>query len=231
MAISYTSGQQLGAGVVGASSKTYSMVVPSGTKLALLSFTGNAGGVVTVSSVSRDGQSFTVVGASDEPSRWHWCYALVQPNSGTNDVTITFSGNTDYMSACCDYYAADGTLSLGTPSAVGNDGGTATVTQSVTVGGSTSWLVGGVMQSFGNSPNGGTGTTERTNSSDLHCSHCDSNGIVGTGSQSLEMTGVVGTRLVVVEVLEAGGGGGGGSILPLVAVDMANIANMQDMRG
>lgn len=193
--------QALGSGGVGATTKTYSIVVPSGCTRLFFAFVGPFTGLgTTVTSVVRDGQTFTEVGNTQsvpDPGRDTYLFALNSPNSGTNDVTVTWSASVDYMSAISTCYDSSGVL--GTAS-VTKESDTRT-TGTVTVAQTNSWLVGLGQVQFGVPPTAGPGTSVVGSATDGYIGFIDSNGTVGSGSQSLNVDGP-GTAWAIVAELE-----------------------------
>lgn len=110
---------------------------------------------------------------------------LVAPATGSNTIAVS-------SSSACGAVAVSytGVKQTGVPdsSNVNNNAvGTNSLTTSTTVVASNCWLVGGASDNAGTGASGGTGTTLR-DFVDNGVNMGDSNGTVGTGSQSLVFT-------------------------------------------
>lgn len=114
-------------------------------------------------------------------------FYLLNPASGTNNVVVTANSSADVIDGASASYT--GVSQSGFPDASGSSGvqTTATITQAVTTIADNCWLVGA---GWGNTAVGaGTGTTERSKTSDNRCGIFDSNGAkTPPGSFSLQVT-------------------------------------------
>lgn len=156
---------------------------------------------------------------------YSYLYYLVAPATGTNSVVCSTSGTTTQEGGSTTYTGASQT---GQPDSFSSNSsaGTETFTLTTTVVASNSWLV-GVCGSNGGNITAGSGTTLRTGAPvGFQVRGVDSNGVVGTGSQSLACvnSGDPSTEWggVIASIKEVGGGGGGGGgapkNLPLIGV-------------
>ena len=143
--------------------------------------------------------------------RWLYLFGLVAPATGTHNVVVSASASI-YIQGCATSYTgvdqsnpidsfAHATTSAGDP-----------LTATTTVVATGCWLVGAGRGEV--SPvTAGTGTTSRAQETDFNSGGMyDSNGIVGTGSQSLQIDfgGTSQGSLIVVSLTPVAGGGGGG---------------------
>ena len=118
-----------------------------------------------------------------------WLFVLHAPATGANNVVLTkpsfTAGQMDGSSA-----SYTGALQTSTVDSFGNNTANSTTgTVSTTVVASNCWLVGGIRGNSGGASSDGTGTVTRSGAfiADTSSQTCisDSNGTVGTGSQSL----------------------------------------------
>ncbi len=137
----------------------------------------------TLTSITYNGVSMTIISKVQVPGdRWDYLYALVGPATGAHNVVI--SGASFHASAAVSYTGASQT---GQPDSfnTGTVTGNTVITVSTTVVAANCWLImwgsvdGGTMAA-------GTGTTFRNGSLAGGYAMFDSNGTVGTGSQSLQ---------------------------------------------
>lgn len=158
----------------------------------------------TVSSVTYNGVSMTLIGKTTFPGSGRqgaYLYYLINPATGSHTVSVT--GGTGIGSA-----SYTGAKQTGQPdsSNTGTQTGTA-ITMTTTVVASNCWLV-GVEADPNGGETAGAGTTIRgTDGNGLV--FADSNGVVGTGSQSLVVNhGNGASAWVVASIAPAASGGG-----------------------
>ena len=115
-----------------------------------------------------------------------YLYYLINPASGANNVVVTGTGNPNIRidSVSASYTGAD--QSAQPDSSNSQSSTSSTMTMSTTVVASNCWLVGISSNFRATSP--GAGTTERQEIAGDPFAIDDSNGTVGTGSQSLQWT-------------------------------------------
>lgn len=115
-------------------------------------------------------------------------FGLSSPATGSHNVVITQTGTSFLYSTAMSH---SGTNSTGQPDSF-NTGTTAsgtTLAVSTTVVASNCWLLGYCAGDNGNNPGAGSGTTLRAvRGADAYVGGLDSNGTVGTGSQTLNFT-------------------------------------------
>lgn len=116
-------------------------------------------------------------------------FYLINPATGTNQVSVTtsVSGGTYTHSGLSTSYNGAAQTAQPDSSARTQTTTQTTVTQATTVVASNCWLVGIISQGHGNYTSLGAGTTLRERGN-LFGTLVDSNGTVGTGSQSLSIT-------------------------------------------
>lgn len=182
--------------------------------------TFNASALVTVTGITYNGVALTKVdsiSANLESSHqdgelWY----LDGPATGANTITVTLSGTagfalgqaTSYTGKTVSGIDASAKTQLLTAS-------TSAPANNVTVVHSDCWLVGMAYSRAAGTPSAGSGTTVRNTTTVGHAI-ADSNGVVGTGAQTLAYTNGNGTWPAVItasiSAANAGGGGGGSSI-------------------
>jgi sugar (pentulose or hexulose) kinase len=153
-------------------------------------------GSYNVTNVTYNGVSMTKLGTQIKVSGgtadwWISLYGLLAPATGTNTVSFTSSNS---LAACAVSYTGVSQSGLPDSSNQANSGGSnvSTFTLSTTVSASNCWLV-AAFRGFNQETviwNGGAGTTKRVGSlggTNPYFHIIDSNGTVGTGSQSLIM--------------------------------------------
>jgi hypothetical protein len=170
--------------------------------------------LVTATAVTYNGVSLTKVNAitaelesnNQETSLWY----LDNPASGANDVVVTWSGSVDFGAAASASYTGKTTIGIDAHNTAQN---TSTSTNSpacnVNVVKSDCWLVAFGYSRLAGAPTAGTGTTVRQDNGVGHVIG-DSNGVVGTGNQSLAfVTGsaVTWPGVVSLSFSEANAGG------------------------
>lgn len=151
------------------------------------------------------------VGAS---GAYVYTFFLLGPATGANNVVVTASGSVTLAGVSASY---TGVQQSAQPDSVGTQsvtGGT-TCTVSTTVVSASCWLIGGFSYAAGSASAGG-GTTFRISPLTQQVL-ADSNGIVGTGAQSLvaSVGGNTNWGAAVGSFIEAAGGGGGVTLTQL----------------
>jgi hypothetical protein len=160
---------------------------------------GNAGGGgYNISGMTYNGVAMTEIARVQVPSdRWIGMYYLAAPATGANNIVMTvvdppapdaFAGLAASYTGVHQVSPID-SFNTATASAT-------SITPSTTVVGSDCWLVMG-LKTDGGDPAAGTGTTDRI-SNGFGLGHFDSNGTVGTGSQSLQATFVASVNWAAV---------------------------------
>lgn len=165
----------------------------TGSNTALIACVGwdNRGGQ-TITSVTYNAVSMNSVAATRGGSfdSIH-CYLLVGAATGAHTVEVTMSGAitgaTKQIMGISDSYT--GVSQTGQPDSVGGNSSTSGTNfpVSTTVVASNSWIMGAAIDLNGEMGTSiaGTGTTYRTNQTGINMIGADSNGTVGTGSQTL----------------------------------------------
>jgi hypothetical protein len=141
----------------------------------------NTGGATVTAAPTYGGNTMTLIDAETTSAQKVYMYRLVAPPAGAQTFAVTLSsGNADVSIA--SYNGVDQTNPIDAHTNVALGASTASpVNMTVTVGVSNAWLIGGTNETSVLT-SAGTGTTKRQ--TDLF----DSNGTVGTGSQSLQVT-------------------------------------------
>ncbi len=178
---------------------TYGSFVGSGTSLTwshtctgsdLVLFVGVIANDTTdlVTGVTYNGVAMTLVGKENATTdRWTSLYVLAGPATGTHSVVVSTSSACYITGLSTSYTGGHQTTPIDSHvEAVAGSASSLTATTTVVASGC--WLVG--MGRSNISPvDAGTGTTERAQETDFNSGGlCDSNGTVGTGSQSLQIT-------------------------------------------
>lgn len=182
MAIAYDASSSVGATTN--TSVSWNHTVGSG-KNRILFVAYGCGASGQISSVTYNGVAMTRVG-SETTNNNMGLFMLVNPASGTHAVQINLSSSQYIYGGAVSYSGAKQT---GQPdsSNVRNASGTTSGNISTTVVKSGCWLV-GVFNAASSGVTGGTNATIRTNLVNSERGIFDSNGIVGTGSQTANMT-------------------------------------------
>lgn len=160
------------------------------------------GGIATDNwtGVTWGGSAMTLVkkGVPATGGRYLYMYAIANPATGVSTITVTASGSPDALGAVEDSYTG---MSSTFPDSSNSNASASTtnLTVSTTVVAANSWLVMGGTASAG-AVSAGTGATLRQNwATNSRMALFDSNGTVGTGSQSMTMnTGVADIANVVI---------------------------------
>lgn len=134
-----------------------------------------------VTSVTYNSVAMTRVATDTQGTQRVYLYILTSPSSGANDVVISTSSGVNIHSVSASYY--DVGSSQPDSSNTGVQASGATLTLSTTVVNSGCWLV-SCAANEANGLSASTGTTSRTSGSGV-IRMGDSNGTVGTGSQSM----------------------------------------------
>ena len=128
--------------------------------------------------------------------RDHHLFVLVNPASGSNTVAVTASAGTIFAGAT----SYTGAKQTGQPDSFAKNSAlvASTLTGTTTVVASNCWLV-ALGQADGGTVTAGTGTTKRTQYGGFaQFAIVDSNGTVGTGSQSLVINGSLSVPMVII---------------------------------
>lgn len=165
-------------------------------------------------------QLMTLIGKKNPGNRWVYLWALPNPATGNKAVTITTLGGY-ILAGAADYSGYDTTASPIYDSTATYQATNNTHTVSTTVVAANCWLVlvGGTYTD-NSPPTAGSGTTRRTFDGNFGTYGLfDSNGTVGTGSQSLTFltNGLADTNAVIMSIAPSTGGGGA-TVKPLAAL-------------
>lgn len=173
-------------GSFGASPRTFSHTVTGSNPILFVFASVNTGVVptATYNSVAMTEVNKILTGTSGS-SRDHYLFVLMNPATGANNVSITASAGNVFGGAM----SYTGAATTGQPDSSGTNFSTSatSLTGSTTVVGSNCWLVGLFQCDSGaTSWTAGSGTTFRSRYGGFNqFGMFDSNGTVGTGSQSL----------------------------------------------
>lgn len=194
MAIAYDASSS---GAVGANTNlTYAHTCSAGANTYLAVYFGISSGSGSVSSVTYNGTSMTQLATvNDSSALGLYAYYLVNPSSGTNNVSITTSGSGEITSYAVSYTGVNQITPIDS-FATGNTGSTtdAFITLNTTVVVSNCWLLG-----FGRIRNSSGSATISSNRTDRQAGNhggyaggvsaaSDSNGTISTGSQGFTWT-------------------------------------------
>lgn len=187
MAIAFDNGAVVATGS-NAGSLSGSFTV-TGSNPFLIAYAWGAIGSDTVSDIQYNGVSLTKIGGTVCPSdRGVSMWYLKAPATGSN--TLSVSGSGLYLLSAASYTGVDQTSPLDSSNTATTTGGNP-FTFSTTVVATGCWLV-CAGKTNGANPTAGTGTTNRVGND---AGIFDSNGTVGTGSQSLSLSNGTGANL------------------------------------
>jgi len=171
-------------------------------RILLVGATGyyTSGGPRSVTGITYNGVALTKInsinGTADGISQSNDLWYLVAPATGSNTITITWSGAAQYASGSGMSYTGVAQTSpidsnaTGQSSSTGS-GAATSLTLSTTVVNASCWVV-GYVEARGGVISAGTATTLRGKNDSAYTSGGDSNGTVSTGSQSLQWTSTSG---------------------------------------
>jgi len=167
-------------------SNSWSFVNTAGDLLIAAAFAGNASDIVTgitYNSISMTKITSITVNSTSWISLWY----LKSPATGTNTIKTSTSSGTDIETRVMSY---SGTNTTTQPDSNNTGSATGNMTMSTTVVASNCWLVSCARNASFGPMTAGTGTTARatTHPTPSAMNAGDSNGTVGTGSQSMQWT-------------------------------------------
>lgn len=178
---------------------------------------------VTVSGITYNGVSMTLIGTKLESTNFRTTmYYLLAPSTGTNNVVVTYTTGDYNTRTCVSVASYTGVEQSGQPdgSVTASSASTSSFTTTSTVTDSGCWLILGAI-GLRNNLAGGTGTTRRTNPADTVCAWIfDSNGTVGTGSQSLIVTQSAAGQMATVMASFSPSAGGASTFIPRISFIM-----------
>lgn len=173
-----------------------------------------------VTGVTYAGAAMSFVGKVQRSlNRWCYIYAKTAPATGANNVVISASSSSFLQGLSVSYTGVHQTTPVDTNPSTANTASATSLTQTVNVVASNCWLAsfGEVDSGAGQGPvAAGTGALRRVNDTDFSsCAVFDSNGIVGTGNQTIQHTwsgvgGGVGVAFAIVP-----SGGASGAVIPI----------------
>lgn len=124
---------------------------------------------------------------------YHFCYILHAPATGANNVVVSASTTMTGIVCYIESYTGVNQSSTADSTNENNTAASSTFTMTTTVVASNCWLVGNTQDDAGNAT-AGSGTSKiSTLNAGFGQQLWDSNGTVGTGSQSLNMNNGAGT--------------------------------------
>lgn len=176
----------------GVSSLTYSHTC-TGSNLSLTVFVDYQAADLTITGATYNGVAMSVYFPDtlyNSARKWAF-FHLEGPSTGANNIVVSMSGTTTQRLGACSV-SHTGAAQSGQPDSSNSDTTVRSVTSyshSTTVVAANCWLIGSTFS--GNLPTAGAGTTIRTTEPspfDDPIRLSDSNGTVGTGSQSLAWT-------------------------------------------
>jgi hypothetical protein len=206
MAIAYDNSTN--GGSTFAASLTYSHTTSGSDRFLVVATYDEVGATSFIAGVTYAGVSMTKEATIRCPSDRITClWKLHAPASGANNVVITSTGGSIVIGSDAASYT--GAAQTGQPDSSATNTATAanSLTVSTTVVASNCWLVGFFKKNSGGAfDSAGAGTTARVNTAGLMMA--DSNGTVGTGSQSLIANYVSGNFSgIIMSIAEASAGG------------------------
>ena len=184
MAIAFDSGNTTTGHVLGSgTADSWSFTNTAGNFMVLHMLTNTTAASFTV---TYNGVAMSKLGASiTNGTLQSQCYYLVNPATGANTVSMSWTG-ASYCYSTAASYSGVNTASPIDSNSSNTSASATTLTASTTVGGSNCWTVTTAMGGNGNNPSAGAGTTLRSLIAlDSFVGILDSNGTVGTGLQSL----------------------------------------------
>lgn len=179
----------------GATSLTYSHTVTGSNPILFVGvFTATTADTVT--GVTYNGVAMTRINTRANATSRAYLYVLPGCATGANNIVVTVSGAITIQGISLSYTGASQT---GQPdsNATNQVTSNSTLTTSTTVVASNCWLVSFMSLEVAGGAAAGTGTTLRASQA-ANSSMGDSNGTVGTGSQSMQWNSNPGENLVVV---------------------------------
>lgn len=159
-------------------SLTYAHTVSGSNRILFVSVFGDTTDKIT--GVTYNGVSMTLVGKTvKSPDRYVYLFYLIAPATGTNNVVVSASSS---IAICSHAVSYTGAAQTGQPDSSITGTAATSLTLTTTVVASNCWLV-GAWRTNVTTGTAGTGATQRQGSNGLYTA--DSNGVVGTGSQSM----------------------------------------------
>lgn len=173
--------------------------------------TYNGTSMTKLSTFTRTGESFAV----DQ-------YGIAAPDTGTNNVVITASGTATCVETGISYTGVDQTTPFPTTStAIGNS---ATISDSLTVSASNSWIFAGTRTGGAQPSATGTNYTRQVSNASNGVHAGDSNAGLSTGSQTVSVSVTSGSwGIAIIEIAEAGAATS--SISSITSVAQASITS------
>lgn len=164
----------------------------------------------TPSAVTYNGVAMTLLDSVVLGGNNQYFYGLLNPATGTNSISVSWSGGNDYVSGEATSYT--GVKQTGLPDSYANKTQTSgsSITQSTTVVDSSCWIVTWGRHSDSNATAGSGITMRNQQGLGGQLWIGDSNGTVGTGSQSVTVNGTGGAQVLMMVSIappqEASGG-------------------------
>lgn len=173
-----------------ATSISFSHVCTGKNLILIVAIVINGTNTDLISSVTYNGVSMTQINKEPDPGTniITYLYYLVAPATGSNTVAIAWDGASRFVRAISASYT--GAVQSGQPDAngVANVSTATTITGSLTIMKSGSWVVGLVGNSSGNAETAGAGVNATRNSVTTFLYFADSNGGKSSGSYSMTWT-------------------------------------------
>lgn len=181
---------------------TWSHTCTGSDRILVVSVEGGTTSTTDVTSVTYNSVSLTkAVAYNNNENRASYLWILVAPATGANDVVVTKTSS-DYMAVGAMSYTGASQTDQPDSFGTGTLASGTTVSPTTTVIASNCWLVGGARMSGAGGISAGANTTIRYQNG-AEFGFGDSNGTVGTGSQSLNFVSAgTGTAdAVVISIL------------------------------
>lgn len=198
MAIAYDTGGTTNA--YGPATITHNIAATSADSIAMIVVFKDSGDTVT--GVTVGGNAATYVGKQNlTGDQWGYIYYYLNPPTSSTAYTATASASGSYWDISVDIYSGAKQSGQMDSSATGT--ATGNLTFSTTVVASNCWLFSYARNAVIGVPAAGTGTTSRTATTLYRTG--DSNGVVGTGAQTMQYTAATGTTAgIIVSIAPAG---------------------------
>lgn len=175
---------------------TVNMITSGSNRIAFVScVTGTGTDPLATNALTVGGSAGTFVNKWNlSGAQWEYLFMFVNPPTAATDYVITAPNNTDVDMQVVTY---NGAKQTGQPDSSNTGTTTGNLTLSTTVVASNCWLVSMARNTSAGVPTAGTGTTDRVVTQTYQATG-DSNGTVGTGSQSMGWNAATGTTAGII---------------------------------
>lgn len=195
MAIAFDAASQGNRGTTDATSITFAHTCAGSDRILFVSALSNGAGGDIVNSATYNGVACTKVTSLNlTGNQWMSLWYLIAPATGANNIVIGVSGSSEGLYGMGASYT--GAKQSGQPDSSNTGTAIGNLTISTTVVASNCWLFSFARNASAGLPTAGTGTTIR--GTGVAFEQGDSNGVVGTGSQSMGWNSAAGTTGAVI---------------------------------